>query len=249
MAQFEEYDNPWSAENSEWYNEGNDRWFNNNEYGIEVADETRTQIVNNNCSTRKVTITLTSIEVGKYEARSYPHDDIDNNGKIELYNVPVHKILIEGKDDTGNPITYTHKAPRFMPFYNNPNKPNKHYKSRGWLNAGLSSYRKITISKYIDSYRVQNRFSPGVGAIVLKGAFYIHAGPADLNNIGFGSAGCVEIIGDFNDFKNNIKAISGCNSLNNSDDAIKQLISDKNLIVIIEKASVPNIKNNFTREI
>lgn len=29
MAQFEEYNNPWSAENSEWYNEGKNNWFEN----------------------------------------------------------------------------------------------------------------------------------------------------------------------------------------------------------------------------
>lgn len=43
MAQFEEYNNPWSAENSEWYNEGNDRWYNNNEFGIKVANSTQNQ--------------------------------------------------------------------------------------------------------------------------------------------------------------------------------------------------------------
>lgn len=196
---------------------------------------------------RKVTITITNKVVGDYEARSYPDDDIDNNGKIELYKVPVYEILIEGKDDADNAQTYRHKAPRFMPYYNDPKAMDTDYKTKGWVNSGLSSARTITVSKYLPNYAVHNRYSPGRGAIVLKDSFYIHAGPADLNDYGFGSAGCVEIIGNFDTFKSNIQSLSGSAGAD-SDAAIQDLVNNKKLIVVIQGATAPNIKSLFTRE-
>ena len=118
----------------------------------------------------------------------------------------------------------------------------------GWVNSGLYSARRVTVRTYIRDYQVQNRYSPGVGAIVIKDAFYIHGGPADYNNVGFGSAGCVEIIGDYDDFKANIAALSG-SSLSDSDDAIEALVSGRKLFLILEEIPLPNIKSNFTREV
>jgi hypothetical protein len=197
--------------------------------------------------TRKVTITLTSTRVGDYEARSYPHDDINKNGKVELYKVPVYQIIISGTDDKGNTKSFKHKAPRFMPFWNDPKKPSSHYAAVGWLNAGLSGARTITVGQYLKDYQVQNRFSPGLGAIVLTGAFYIHGGPSDESEVGFGSAGCVEIIGNYDTFKANIASLSGSSKA--PGDAIAELVGAGNLIVIIKSASAPNIKALFTREI
>lgn len=197
---------------------------------------------------RQVTITITNKKNGVYEARSYPHDDINSNGKIELYEVDVYDIIINGKDDNGIPQTFKHIAPRFMPYYNNRKKPNHEYKQLGWVNAGLSSARKITISRYNKNYEVHNRYSPGRGAIVLQGSFYLHAGPADRLDVGFGSAGCIEIIGNFDVFKSNIKFLSG-SKFPTSDEAIEELVKTRNLIVIIEQAKVPDIKSNFTKEI
>lgn len=231
--------NPWSAENSEWF--GNDVLASNNSLTPQTSG-------NKTKSTRKVTIKVTSKIVGKYEARSYPDDDIDNNGLQELYEVPVYEIIIEGTDEKGNAQTFKHQAPRFMPYWNDPKAPNKSYKARGWVNAGLSSARKVTVNRYLRNYQVRNMYSPGKGAIVVYKAFYIHAGPADLTNVGFGSAGCIEIIGNYNTFKSNIQSISGYAG-SDADDAIQELVKDGNLIVIIEKASVPNIKSNFTREV
>ena len=48
---------------------------------------------------RNVTITVSSIPTGNaYLARSYPHDDYNNNGKMQLYRVPVYNVLIQGTD-------------------------------------------------------------------------------------------------------------------------------------------------------
>ncbi len=199
-------------------------------------------------ATRQVTVTLTNSVVGSYEARSYPDDDYDNNGKIELYKVPVHKIIVSGTDSTGNAKTIDYKAPRFMPYWNDPKKPDKHYKSRGWINAGLSSARRITVTRYKRDYAISNRPSTERGAIVMKGAFYIHPGPPNDSAVGFGSAGCVEIIGSFTQFKADIASLSG-SSKTDSDDAIDDLVKTRKLIVVIQQAKVPNIKKAFTKEV
>src|SRR4051812_31185908 len=96
---------------------------------------------------RKVTITLTSLVVGSYEARAYPDDDVDNNGLWELYKVPVYEILIAGTDDAGKAITLKHQAPRFMPYFNDPKKPDPHYPTLGWANSGLSARRTVVVSE------------------------------------------------------------------------------------------------------
>jgi hypothetical protein len=197
---------------------------------------------------RKVTITLTSRIVDYYEARSYPDDDLNNDGFWELYKVPVYEILVAGTDDAGKAATFKHFAPRFMPYFNDPAKPDSHYRSRGWVNAGLSAKRTVVVITYKPDYEVQNRYSPGKGAIVLKGAFYIHAGPADLSDIGFGSAGCVEIIGNYDDFKAHIASLSGTGA-KTSDEAISKLVGRRLLIVEIEQATVPDIKKSYTRKV
>ena len=62
----------------------------------------RIQYSSNTDDIRNVTIVVTNKIIGKYEARSYPQDDINNNGKTELYEVDVYEILLTGKDNEGN---------------------------------------------------------------------------------------------------------------------------------------------------
>lgn len=198
--------------------------------------------------TRKVTITLTNRIVGSYEARSYPQDSQNNNKEIELYRVPLYEMILSGKDDLGKEKTFVHKAPRFMPYWNNPANPDPRYKTRGWANSGLSSARIIVVTRYIAEYKVHNRLTKGHGAIVLKGTFYIHAGPADENDAGYGSAGCVETIGNYDTFKSNIMILSGLKSVS-PDDSIQTLVDERHLIVHIQGATVPDIRKNLTRKI
>ncbi|HEU5135734.1 MAG TPA: hypothetical protein VFU13_11365 [Steroidobacteraceae bacterium] len=197
---------------------------------------------------RRVTVNISNKIVGSYEARSYPDDDIDNDGKIELYKVPVYEITVSGSDATGKATTHQHKAPRFMPYWNDPAKPDTHYKTRGWVNAGLSRARSIIVKRYIRDYEVRNRYSPGRGAIVMEGAFYIHGGPASEKDIGFGSAGCVEIIGDYDVFKLQIAELSGLGTTA-VDDAIARLVTERNLLVVVAAARAPDIRASYTREI
>jgi hypothetical protein len=201
---------------------------------------------------RKVTITLTSKIIGNYEARSYPHDCYTDDNFIELYKVPVYEIQVSGIDNSGANKTFIHKAPRFMPYWNDPVKfPDPHYATKGWANSGLSSARKVIVARYIRDYEVQNRYSPGRGAIVLKGSFYIHGGPSDESDYGFGSAGCVEIIGNYDNFKSDIASLSGStgNVATEADFAIEDLVRSQNLIADIKLASVPDIKSLLSRKV
>ncbi len=199
-------------------------------------------------SLRKVKITLSKKTVGSYEARSYPHDSFSDPKFIELYKVPLHEITVAGTGSDGTAKTFVHQAPRFMPYWNNPEKPDKHYATKGWANSGLSSARTVIVSRYLRNYAVQNRYSPGKGAIVLKGTFYIHAGPGTLTDYGFGSAGCVEIVGNYDDFKSQIASLSG-SAKAESDDAIEELVNARKLTVVIEALKAPDIKKLFSRKI
>lgn len=195
---------------------------------------------------RQVDVVITNMIVNQYEARSYPDDETDAYGKYKLYSVPVYRILVKGTDADGNKVTKEFAAPRFMPFFNNPKKKDPAYKATGWINAGLAKARRIEVARYKPEYELHNRYSPGRGAIVLHQAFYIHAGPSSLDEVGFGSAGCVEIVGDYDDFKKAIADLSGLSGT--YDEIIEQLVRKRKLIVTIQEAKVPDIKKSFTRK-
>jgi hypothetical protein len=197
---------------------------------------------------KQVVIVVTDAIVGYYEARSYPDEQKDSAGYYNLYKVPVYRILVNGTDVDGNKLSSDFRAPRFMPYYNNPKSPSPHYSAKGWVNCGLSSARKVVVSRYKEDYQVQNRYSPGVGAIVVHKSFYIHAGPASLTDVGFGSAGCIEIIGNYDVFKRAIALTAGITT-GSSDSAIQQLVKAGKLIVEIQPARVPEIKSNVTRRV
>jgi hypothetical protein len=190
---------------------------------------------------RPVKIIVTENIVGTYEARSYPDEQKDSSGYYNLYSVPVYSILVEGLDNHGKSKTINFMAPRFMPYFNDPKKPHREYSTKGWVNAGLSGGRTITVLRYIETYQVRNRYSPGYGAIVLVKTFYIHAGPSSLSDYGFGSAGCIEIIGNYEEFKQAIAQISGISGLS-SNNAIQKLVNERKLVVVIKQARVPDTR-------
>lgn len=171
---------------------------------------------------------------------------MDKNGKIELYGVPVYYVYIKGTDDNGQSIEYKWKALRFMPYYNPPKFST--YKTIGWVNSGLHKLNRQPAPEYKKDYEVHNIYSEHHGAIVLKSTFYIHAGPEELTSFGWGAAGCVEIIGSFSEFKNQIKELLGSTQAD-ADSAISELVSDKKLYIEIEYATPPNIRENFYKEV
>lgn len=186
----------------------------------------------------EVLITISNIKTGEnYLARSYPDDDYNNNGKIELYWTPVYKVFLQNDKEQKE-----WKALRFMPYWNDPKQPYSKYKTRKWVVSGLSSHIPKKIVTYYDpQYGVQNRYSPYAGGIQIKDSFLIHAGPQSLADIGWGAAGCVEIIGDFDKFKDDIRILSGIET-NNSHDAIQMLVKSSKLYVEVQETTAPNIK-------
>lgn len=195
---------------------------------------------------REVNIIISSQKTGDtYYAKSYPCSDMNNNGKIELYEVPVYYVYIKGVDNSGHEVKKTWKALRFMPYYNPPGSSK--YKTIGWVNSGLHQLERQPAPGYRKSYVVRNRYSRFTGAIVLKGSFLIHAGPEDLSNIGWGAAGCVEIIGSFNEFKNEIKELSGSQDYD-ADNVLGEMVNQRKLFIEIEYAMPPNIRENFYKE-
>lgn len=194
-------------------------------------------------SLNDVTILVSNIKTGDtYQARSYPCDDNNLNWKPELYRVPVYKVFINGDGQVKE-----WKALRFMPYFNDPQFPAPGYRTMGWVNSGLRSTPKIKVTYYNPKYKVHNTTLPYDGAIQISGNFLIHAGPLRLSSPGIGGAGCVEIVGDFNNFKNDIKVLSGSTKSSN-DAAILELVAARKLYVKVNYAAPPDIKANFVRE-
>ena len=199
-----------------------------------------------------VLIRITGQETGdSYLAKSYPDCDYNNDGWGELYSVPVYYIDVINID---NPmVTRRWKCLRFMPYWNDPLSPSSHYKLRKWTFAGLSDSReKFQVTHYDSTYGTRNRFSPHRGAIQIQGSFLIHSGPSSLQEYGWGSAGCVEIIGNFSDFKEDIKTVSSIKGYLPSDEIISKLVKEGKLFIEIEHAQKPSItpmSNQFKYQI
>ncbi|TYQ16932.1 UNVERIFIED_CONTAM: hypothetical protein Cloal_3513 [Acetivibrio alkalicellulosi] len=195
---------------------------------------------------RDVSIVMSSKRTGdRYLAKSYPHEILDNNGRTKLFSVPVFWLYLHGTDDKNAPVQKDWKALRFMPYWNDPKKSSS-YRTLGWANAGLRHLPKKTVTYYNPIYMTRNRTSPFSGAIQMRDSFLIHAGPQTIHDSGWGAAGCVEIIGDFGQFREDIKILSGSTKVC-SHDAILELVSAKKLFIQVDHAIAPNIpnENNF----
>lgn len=189
-----------------------------------------------------VLIRITSQKTGdNYLAKSYPDNDYNNDGWGELYSVPVYYLEIINIDDPA--VSCRWKCLRFMPYWNDPSSPSSNYKLRGWTVAGLSDRKERTQVTYYDStYGTRNRFSPHRGAIQIQNSFLIHSGPSSVDDYGWGSAGCVEIIGDFSEFKEDIKTASGIKGYMPSDEVISTLVRKGKLFIEIEATQKPSIE-------
>ncbi len=203
---------------------------------------------------RSVDITVSAKKTGEtYEGRAYPIDDVDGDGRNELYKAPVYFVYIDGADATGAKVHKEYRAPRFMP-YNSPvgARHDNDYKTTGFVTAGLSSVPRFAVNTYKSGYEVHNRFSPFGGAIVVKGSFYIHAGPETIEDFGWGSAGCVEVIGNFDDFKRDILTFAGSSAASGDSAAlhagVASLVSARKLFVTYENAARPNLQSLLSRQ-
>jgi hypothetical protein len=197
---------------------------------------------------RPVSITVTAEKAaGTYLSRSYPSSDYDSNGMIELYKTPLYKVLIEGTTADGGKVTKVWSAIRFAPYYNDPTQPDPHYRARGWVNAGLHQLAKKAVTAYNPHYGTVNTVSPYSGSIQLRDHFLIHAGPETVANSGWGSAGCVEIIGNFTKFKADIADMSGSHETT-VDQKISDLVRARRLFVEVKYATPPDFRKLLSHE-
>ena len=167
---------------------------------------------------------------------------------MELYNTPVYKVFVKGGEASNATQIKEWPAVRFMPYWNDPKEPNSHYRTKGWVNAGLHKLDKRLVTYYNPNYGTQNRHSPHRGAIQLRDSFLIHAGPSSLRDAGWGSAGCVEIIGDFSNFLKDIKTISG-STKSDTHKSILDLVKAKKFFVEVEYEVPPDFRSNLYGEV
>jgi hypothetical protein len=192
---------------------------------------------------RDVVVTVSGQKTADiYYSRSYPNEIHDEDGKVKLYATPVYKVFIKGKNAAGGEaVTKEWTALRFMPYWNDPKRRDPRYKTIGWVNSGKYKVPRKAVTYYNPTYGTHNRYSPFSGAIQIDGSFLIHAGPNSLSESGWGAAGCVEIIGNFDDFKNDIRDLSGSSAAEASA-AILELVHHHHLFVEVQYALPPNLR-------
>ena len=204
---------------------------------------------------RAVDVTVSAKKTGEnYEARAYPIDDVNGDGLTEYYRAPVFYVYVDGVNAAGQRERREWKAPRYMP-YNNPAgaRHDNDYRTVGFVTSGLSSVPRMAVPQYKPDYEVHNTFSPFGGAIVVKGSFYIHAGPENVADSGWGSAGCVEILGNFDAFKKDILELAGSPVAAGTpaalNAAMSRLVAARKLFVTYENAARPDIHAALSRQV
>lgn len=159
-----------------------------------------------------VLITVSGKKTGdRYKkARTFPHRLVHASGKTAHFDVPVYSVYIQKQtikdrptDFYSNPkADYEAKAVRFMPYWLDSQYPNTKYtKDKDWLwNVGVP-YLPVTVVEYYypDDYG---------GAIPIKNGFLLHEGPSHIEEE-VGSAGCVEIFGNYHHFLERIIRMLG----------------------------------------
>jgi hypothetical protein len=104
------------------------------------------------------------------------------------------------------------------------------------------------VTEYKEDYEVHNRISRFTGAIVVQGAFYIHGGPDNITDWGWGAAGCVEVIGSFDDFRQDILDMAGSTE-SDIQIGMTALVKAKSLYVQYDLAQSPKFKSKFKGEV
>lgn len=193
---------------------------------------------------RNVTIVVSSHKTADvYYARSYPDSDINNDGRIERYRTPVYKVFLKGKNAAGGAVQIDWRALRFMPFWNDPRRPFAKYSDTGWLDSGLSYTARKHVPAYLKGYKVHNTYSRFDGAIQIRDNFLVHAGPESTlaQYYGWGAAGCVEVIGNFDEFRENILEMSG-STQTDIHAGMQELVAARHLYVQVDVDVAPDLR-------
>lgn len=177
-----------------------------------------------------------------YYAKSYPDPDFDNDGRRERYRTPIYKVFLKSRSAVGESVQKDWQALRFMPFWNDPKQPTKTYRARGWVNSGLPHIAMMPVPAYLKDYKVHNSVSHFSGAIQIKGNFLVHAGPASATDYGWGAAGCIEIVGNFDDFRRDILQMAGSTQAD-IHVGMQQLVSARQLYIQVDLDTAPDLKS------
>jgi hypothetical protein len=205
---------------------------------------------------REVLIIVSNIKTpDTYLMRSWPNDDYLGHGKISLFRSPVYKVFIVGTDRDGKPVRTEWTALRFSPFWNDPKHPAPRNiyvgQGRGWANSGIEYEAKKPVPAYLPNYHIHNSISRFEGAFQVRGNFLIHGGPETLLSPQWGAAGCVEVIGNFDQFRQDIIKLSGFSDVDVEDVnvAMVEIVRAQKVFVQYDLEKAPDLRGAFDREV
>ncbi len=191
---------------------------------------------------QEVLITVSGKKTSEfYEANSnFEFESFDRN---RVQSTPLYYVYISNEN-----TTKTWKAIRFMPNRNHSRNSNFTLDANSLINSGFSTPIPKKLVSYFDpKYGVPNRYSLFPGAIQIRSNYLIHAGPKNLHEKGWANTGSIEIIGNFDEFKNDIKLLSHSNK-EHTNDAIIELVRKQKLYVQVDFATIPNSPKNCSYE-
>jgi hypothetical protein len=132
------------------------------------------------------------------------------------------------------------KTVRFMPYWNDEKLPIvEGYSTRGWTVAGLPYLPVTRVNVYKPNFY-------GGGLQLNEKGFFIHRGRQSLDTPYMGSAGCVQLFGDYNIFLCSILSLLGYKINFYKQDwihsAMNEIVRSGRLWVEIQRAIPPNIQ-------
>lgn len=223
------------------------KWTDDNE--TEVIQHV-TQLYNiTETGRRDVTILITSEIVGTFTgAKSYPELQYrTSDNSVCLYDVPIYKMVVKGRNNAGEYVEQTHHCLRFMPFM----EKNDTIPKLKQIDIDNSEYvfdidglKGIYPKLYDATYNVHSTSVSEPEGIVLFCNYLIHDGPDDNDNF-YGGAGCVEMCG-YNGYSNLIACIMSLtgSTKESRKENLEDLMSYKKLLVLIESAETPELIAN-----
>lgn len=196
---------------------------------------------------RDVTIHITSDVVGSFTgAKSYPYAQYREDGTILLYDVPIYRMWVKGRNSAGEYVEHAFKCLRFMPVL----RKNEEIPTMKQLNMTSDKITNIDGSSgiypeiYDSTYPVHSNNNSENGGIVLFDDYLIHDGPDDNDDL-FGGAGCIEMYGQ-DGLSNLISTIMGLTGSDSSDRKtnLESIMNHQKLLVLIDSAETPRLVRN-----
>lgn len=177
---------------------------------------------------RIVKIYVGGTPIGKQRTWAYPAGQA-----LGLYEIPVYRCSVEGKDDSGKAVKEFFDVLRFG-VHCTDGKTAKV--------VGLADPQMHVIKSWIPTYRVHSAASPENGAWQVMQNFLIHDGPDNPGEI-FATIGCVEIMGPggFVRFNDLVIALSGSRAATR-EQRLNEIGRAGKMFITYERAARPLLK-------